>query len=76
VVVVDEEQAAAIGAKHMTRVRGQLNDTPFRSNLVKMKGVLYLGVHKATVEAAGVAVGDTVTIDMDLDTEPRPVDGG
>jgi hypothetical protein len=75
VVVVNEALAATVGATHMTRVRGTLNDTPFRSNLVKMNGVLYLGVHKATIEAAGVALGDTVTVSMDLDTEPRPAAG-
>jgi hypothetical protein len=76
VVTVDEDRAASIGAKHMTRVRGRLNGTPFRSNLVKMSGTLYLGVHKATVHAAGVAVGDLVSVSMSLDSDPRPSDEG
>jgi Domain of unknown function (DUF1905) len=76
VVAVDEDRAESIGAKHMTRVRGDLNGTPFRSNLVKRSGTLYLGVHKATIHAAGVAVGDNVTVSMRLDTDPRPVGEG
>ena len=75
VLVVDEDQALSIGARHMTLVHGELNGVSFRSNLVKMTGRLYLGVHKATIEAAGVTVGDRVTVSMDLDTEPRPDDG-
>jgi len=30
-----------------------------------------LGVHKATIEAAGATVGDEVEITMSLDTAPR-----
>jgi uncharacterized protein YdeI (YjbR/CyaY-like superfamily) len=31
-------------------------------------------VHKATVEASGVSIGDTVSLTMRLDTEPLPSD--
>ncbi|HEY7668878.1 MAG TPA: DUF1905 domain-containing protein [Actinomycetota bacterium] len=74
VVAVDEALAASIGAKHMTRVRGRFGGTGYRSNLAKMHGTLYLGVHEATVQAAGVAIGDTVAITMALDPDPRPSD--
>jgi uncharacterized protein YdeI (YjbR/CyaY-like superfamily) len=39
-----------------------------------MGGGLLLGVHKATVKAAGVAIGDTVKIVMEPDAEPLPND--
>jgi hypothetical protein len=69
-VAVDPDVAAEIGAKHRSRVRGTFGGAPFRSNLVSMGGGLLLGVHKATVEAAGVAIGDTVKIVMEPDAEP------
>jgi bacteriocin resistance YdeI/OmpD-like protein/uncharacterized protein DUF1905 len=74
VVPVDEELAAAVGAKHGTRVRGTLNDAAFRSNLAKMGGVLYLGVHKTTIQAAGVETGETVEVRFSTDTERREAD--
>ena len=49
VVEVDRALAERIGAKHMTRVRGQLDGTGYRSNVASMGG-LVLGVHKATLE--------------------------
>jgi hypothetical protein len=35
---------------------------------------MYLGVHKATVEKGGLAVGDSVEVTIELDTEPREID--
>jgi Domain of unknown function (DUF1905) len=74
VVEVERELADRIGAKHMTRVRGTLDGTDFRSNVASMSGRLVLGVHKATLEAAGRDTGDRVAITMELDTEPREKD--
>jgi hypothetical protein len=74
VVPVDEPAVAAIGGTHMRRVKGTIEDTPFRSSLARYGGVLYLGVHKATVHAAGIRVGDTVEVVLALDDEPREGD--
>jgi Domain of unknown function (DUF1905) len=71
VVEVDRELAERIGAKHMTRVRGTLEGTEYRSNVASMGGRLILGVHKATLQAAGRDTGDTVEVTMAIDTEPR-----
>ena len=73
-VAVDPNVAARIGAKHRSRVKGTFAGAAFRSNLVSMGGALLLGVHKATVKAAGVAIGDTVKIVMEPDAEPLPND--
>lgn len=73
-VAVDPDVAAEIGVKHRSRVRGTFGGAPFRSNLVSMGDGLLLGVHKATVKAAGVAIGDTVKIVMEPDAEPLPND--
>jgi hypothetical protein len=73
-VEVDPKRAAAIGAKHRTRVHGTLAGARYRSNLASMGGRLILGVHKATVEASGASIGDTVPVTMRLDTESLPGD--
>jgi hypothetical protein len=73
-VAVDPDVAARIGAKHRSRVKGTFAGAPFRSNLVSMGGGLLLGVHKATVQGAGVPVGDTVDVVIELDANPLPND--
>ncbi len=73
VVEVDPAIAGRIGAKHRTRVRGTFAGTAYRSNLVSRGGRL-VGVHKATLRAAGTLPGDMVVITMAVDTEPLPND--
>ena len=74
VVEVVRSVADRIGAKHMTRVRGTLDGTEYRSNIASMGGRLVLGVHKATLAGAGRDTGDTVAITMSVDDEPRERD--
>jgi hypothetical protein len=74
VVEVDRSLADRIGAKHMTRVRGTLDGTDYRSNIASMGGRLFLGVHQATLAAAARDTGDTVAITMSVDDEPRERD--
>ncbi len=73
-IAVDPGIVAPIGAKHATRVRGAIDGVPLRSNLVKMGGILWLGVHKATVETAGLTIGDEVHIRLEIDDAPLPTD--
>jgi hypothetical protein len=74
VVEVGPDVADELGAKHRTRVRGTLDDAEYRSNLISMGGRLVLGVHKATLKAAGGDTGDTVRVTMAIDAEPLPND--
>jgi hypothetical protein len=55
-------------------VTGTLNGVEFRSNLMRYGGAVWLGVHKATMQAAGISHGDPVTVEMSLDETPRVVD--
>ena len=55
----------------MLRVKGTLAGAPYRSNLAKMGGRLILGVHKATLVAAGKDTGDEVDITIEVDPDPR-----
>jgi hypothetical protein len=71
VVAVPDEAMAEIGGKHLLRVKGALAGVPYRSNLAKMGGRIILGVHNATLAAAGKDTGDEVTVTVEVDTEPR-----
>jgi hypothetical protein len=73
-IEVDPGVAGRLGAKHRTRLRGTLDQAKYRSNLISMGGRLVLGVHKATLHAAGRTVGDTVRVTMAIDTAPLPND--
>jgi len=73
-VVVPPEKAEAAGLKYGARVRGTVNGAPFRSSLMKYSGIFHLGVHKATLAAAGVKESDRVEVAIELDDQPLPTD--
>jgi len=73
-VAVPAEVAAAAGLRHAARVRGTVNGAPYRSSLMMYSGVFHLGVHKATLSAAGVKAAARVTVTIELDDEPLPTD--
>ena len=68
---VPEEIASALGGMRQMRVTGTINGRAFQSSTMPYHGALYLGVHKATREAARVAIGDEVEITVARDTRPR-----
>ncbi|HEY4727097.1 MAG TPA: YdeI/OmpD-associated family protein [Actinomycetes bacterium] len=55
-------------------VRGTINGQPFRSTVAVYGGRYYLPVNRALREAAGVAAGDAVVIELEADDQPRTVD--
>lgn len=73
-VAVPADVAEAAGLKHGARVRGTVNGVAFRSSLMKYSGVFHLGVHKATLAAAGAKGGDRVEVTIALDHAPLPTD--
>jgi hypothetical protein len=73
-LVVPGEVADTMGLGPRSRVKGTLAGAPYRSNLMRSGDTLYLGVHKATLAAAGVASGATVAITIERDDEARPDD--
>ena len=70
-IAVDEARVTSLGAKHMSRVAGTLNGHPFRSNVVKMGGAFFLGVHKANVDALGLRSATPSRSSCRSTTEPR-----
>jgi hypothetical protein len=64
----------AVFGKARAPVRGTINGHPFRSTVAVYGGRSYLPVKKALREAAGVAAGDAVVIELEADEQPRTVD--
>jgi hypothetical protein len=73
-VVVPAKVAESSGLRHGARVRGVVNGARYRSSLMKCGGIFHLGVHKATLAAAGVKAPARVTVSIELDDEPLPAD--
>lgn len=61
------------GTRARVPVRGTLNGAPFRSSIVPMGGRHMMVVPKKLRDAAGVSAGETITVVMERDTEPRVV---
>ena len=64
---------AAFG-KARAPVRGTINGQPFRSTVAVYGGRYYLPVNRALRQAAGVAAGDAIVIELEADDQPRTVD--
>jgi hypothetical protein len=62
----------ALGSKR-PKVRATINGYTYRSSVASMGGTYMLGVSAEVRERAGVAGGDTVDVEIELDTEPRVV---
>lgn len=55
-------------------VRGTVNGYPFRGRIAKYGDSYMLGFRREVREGAGIAEGDTVDLELELDTEPREVE--
>jgi hypothetical protein len=74
-VSLPAEVLARLGGGTRLRVRGTLNGVGFRSSTMPTGGgAACLGVHRATREAAGAALGDTVVVEIEVDDAPREVE--
>jgi hypothetical protein len=52
-------------------VRGTVNGTPFRARIATYGGQFMLRFNREIRDAAGIAAGDPVEVDLERDTEPR-----
>ena len=73
-VMIPAELVDAFGGQRQMRVLGRLNGVPYSSSTMPGPWGLFLGVHKATQEAAGVTIGDLVEIEVTRDRRPRVVE--
>jgi hypothetical protein len=71
-VEVPAKVVDALGSKR-PKVKATINGYTYRSSVAPMSGTFMLGISADVREAAGVKAGDTVTVDLELDTEARKV---
>lgn len=69
-IEVPAKVVAALGSKRPP-VRATINGFSYRTSVASMGGPFMLGVPPEFRAGAGVAAGDTVDVDLELDTEPR-----
>jgi hypothetical protein len=74
-VVLDDQQVASVGegAKRFPVV-ATVNGHTWRTTVTRMRGEFLLGLNRSVRQEAGVEAGDTVEVELDLDTAPREVE--
>src|SRR5437763_2257720 len=74
-VVLDAGQVAAVGegAKRFPVV-ATVNGHTWRTTVTRMRGEFLLGRNREVREQARVGAGDTVDVELELDTAPREVE--
>ena len=74
-VLVPPDIATALGGLRQMRVVGTVNGVRYQSSVMPYGGRgLFLGVHKATREAASVMPGEQVDVVVSRDERPRVVE--
>ncbi|MFF3842531.1 YdeI/OmpD-associated family protein [Streptomyces sp. NPDC001930] len=70
---VPPEVVAALGGGARPPVTITVNGHSWKSRVALMRGRHILGLSNAHRQAAGVAIGEEVVVELELDTEPRMV---
>lgn len=74
-VVLPDAVLSALGGGSRFRVLGEVGGVEFESSTMAMGGGrVCMGVHKATRRAAGVDIGDRLSMAVERDTRPRGLD--
>ncbi len=71
VAEIPPEVTQALGGLKQMRVFGTVNGVAYKSSTMPYRGAFYLGVHKATREAAGLDIGAEAEIEITRDDSPR-----
>lgn len=71
---VPDEAVAQLDAGKRPPVRVSLNGFAYRTTVAPMGGAFFIPVAREIREGAGLTAGETVHVEMTLDTEPRTVD--
>ena len=72
-IQVPDEVVEALGPSRKPPVKVTINGFTYRSTIASMGGVFMLGVSNDVRRSAGVAAGEDVDVELELDTEPREV---
>jgi uncharacterized protein DUF1905/bacteriocin resistance YdeI/OmpD-like protein len=70
---IPPEVVASLGTSKRPPVRVTIKGYTYRSSVAVMGGEFVVGVSAEVRKAAGVAAGDVVEVEMELDTQPREV---
>ena len=70
---IPPEVVAALGQTKRPAVRVTINGHTYRSTVAVLGGRFMIGVSNEVRAASGVAAGDEVEVDLELDTAPREV---
>jgi hypothetical protein len=70
---IPPEVVEGLGKGKRPPVKVTINGHTYRNTVAVMGGEFMVGVSAENREAAGVAAGDEVDVDIELDTEPREV---
>ena len=73
-VVVPEEIVTALGGGQRPKVRVTIGDYTYRNSVAPMNGVHMLSLSSEVRQHTGVKAGDTIELDLELDTAPREVE--
>ncbi len=73
-VGIPREVAEKLGLSRRPKIQAVIAGHPYRGSLMPSNDGFCLGVLKAIQEAAGVTRGDTITVEMALDTAPRVIE--
>lgn len=73
-VEVPAEVMTALGSEARPPVAITINGTSWRSRVAAMNGLKLIGISAAHREAAGIAEGQEIELDVTLDTAPRTVE--
>jgi hypothetical protein len=72
--VVPDEVVESLGAGKRPPVRVTIGSYTYRNTIARMGDQYLLGVSAEHRKGAGVAAGDQLDVDVELDTEPRTVE--
>ena len=70
-IEVPAKVVEALGSTKVPPVRVTIKSHTYRSTVAVMGGKFMIGVSNENRQAAGVAAGETVDVDLELDTQPR-----
>jgi hypothetical protein len=72
-IPVPDQVVEALGSSKRPAVTITVNGHTYRTTAVRMGGRFFVPLSAENREAAGVAAGDDVTVDIEADTAPREV---
>jgi hypothetical protein len=72
-IPVPDEVIEALGSSRRPPVTITINGHTYRTTAVRMGGQFFVPLSAENREAAGVAAGDDITVDLEADTAPREV---